>query len=92
VNEPLVRIFDNDARVKRILKRLPTAGPIHARAVDLLRRYRAATIGSLRALPNDTPPRERAELVELYQLGLLGDLGDVEADARLTPSTEGGLA
>ncbi len=89
---PLATMVELDDRVKRILRRLPTDGPLNRRAFELMQDYRRCVLQSLQALPASATIDERVELVELYQLGLVADLGDLESVARVTPKAEGGFA
>lgn len=77
-------------KITRILGRLPQAGPVHGRAIELMLLYRRA---ALRALDHGAPPTRavREELVEGYRQQLLAELGDLASEADLARAKEGGV-
>lgn len=83
---------DPDERIVRVLRRFPTDGPFAERAFALIQQYRRCTLQALAACGDVADVTERWELVEVYRLGLLGELGDLLGDFQAARAREGGAA
>lgn len=85
--------YAQDPTVRAALAQLPPAGPLADRAAELVASHERCAVTSAGALPGlpEATTTERAELVELYRLGLLTELGELADVARRTPVAEGGL-
>lgn len=86
--------YATDPSVRAQLDQLPPAGPLADRGAFLVMQHERCAAQSCAALPGfpAATESERAELVELYRLGLLTELGELARVARCTPVAEGGFA
>lgn len=77
-------------KIERVLSRLPSDGPLNARAAELLERHRRCELQAVRAAGPGSLLAEREQLVDKYRTALLAELGDLAAEADLARVREGG--